>query len=200
MTDKQYYKNKYQLQLSDMSKFPVWTLQQITYYLHISNDTVTLLVNENIINKFNISRCTFYSLKDKQYTNQTIIKSIMQIDSYYRVHWFDLDNFQIDNKIEDKSLISRNVQKMGTNGNINYFNIYNINPATKFDKIIDLMIDIENLTDKRPIILIFVHDVNSKTLEDYIEDNNRIIPYLISGRLEYKIVDVNYPHFKYLQL
>lgn len=200
MTDKQYYKERFNLQLRELSRFPVWTRDQIKVYLHLSNDTLINLEKENIIYKFNISRCTFYSIKNKKYTNNIIIKSILEIDSYYRVHYDEIANFRFDDKLEDKSLISRNVKKIGTNEKIDYFSIFNINPETKFEKIIDLMIDIENLNDKPCLIMIYVYNVDKQKLTDYIEENYKIIPYLMEGRLEYLIIECDYPHFKYLQL
>lgn len=200
MTDKEYYKNKYYLQLKEMSRFPVWTINQIERFLKISHHTVPKLVNENIIYTFNIDKCKFYTVKNKTYTNNIIIKSIMDIDSAYRVDYSDIANFRYDSSLDEKSLISRNVKKIGTNGKVNYFNIYNVNSSTRFDKIVDLMIDIENLTDKPPIIMIYTYNVDTEELKQYIENNFKIIVYLMSGRLEYIIVDVDYPHFKYLQL
>ena len=198
MTDKQYYKERFNLQLKELNKFPVWTRNQIKSYLHLCNDTLINLEKENIIYKFNISRCVFYSTKNKTYTNSSIIKSIMEIDSNYRVHYDDIDGFKFDSNLDDKSLAGKNVKKVGTNGKVNYFSIFNINPSVKFDNITNLMEDIENRTDKPVIIMLYVYNLDSEKLKEYIEE--RLVTYLMSGRMEYLIINVSYPHLNYLHL
>ena len=62
------------------------------------------------------------------------------------------------------------------------------------------MIDIENLNDKPCLIMVYVYNVDKQKLIDYIEENYKIIPYLMEGRLEYLIIECDYPHLRYLQL
>ena len=54
MTDYEYYKDKYNLQLEYFAKFPVWTLDQIEYYLHIRHEMLQKLVNLKLLYKFKI--------------------------------------------------------------------------------------------------------------------------------------------------
>jgi len=108
--EKLYLKTKYNLQLSELEKYPVWVLEQLQEYLHLSWDTVQSLVSNGLLYEFKISRCKFYSSKDKTYTNKIIRKSVLNIDVDYKL---TSGSYVLDSIPDDKSLIARNVKRLG---------------------------------------------------------------------------------------
>lgn len=206
MTDYEYYRDKFNAHIECLSKFPVWTYDQIRGYTHLHYDTIQKLVNLRILYKFNIGRLTFYSLHNRQYTNQSIVKSILRIDTYFRTHYRDLDGFIFDNRLDNKSLFSKNVEKIGyiSGGSflVNYYNIYSIHPTSSvkdYKRIEKLLIDVYTASGSDYVqIGIVCYDSDINALEEYLEASGTLIPYTMTNAITYYFVNVNYPHLSQL--
>lgn len=208
MTKTSLFKDKYNLQLESMKNFPVWTREQITGYLHISNETIYKLKELGFIHSFKVSRQNLYSLKDKFYTNDTIIKSILSIDSYFRIHYDEIEFFKRKNDLTDKSIISRNVKMVGTqcigDRTCNYYDYYSINPiCTKKDfiKVEKLLLDLNCSSNSDKIYLsIICYNSDYIGLKDYLDNSDKLMPYYMTKEINYILVPVSYPCFSYIKL
>lgn len=208
MTDREYLQDRFNLYIKELKKFDIWTIDQMKHYLHISYKTIQQLISNDILYDFKISRCRFFSIYNKNFSNQQILKSIMKIDNYYRVHYDSIPNFKFDSKLESKQLIAKNIQKVGFQNdehNCIYYNLYSIDKVTSlkdFMKIEKLLIEIfENTFESEHcFIMINIHNSDRLELEKYLENSPKLAPFLISKSILYSIIEINYIHFDYLKL
>lgn len=206
MTDYEYYRDKYYIHLEYLSKFPVWTRQHIESILHIEYRCLQKLVNVKLLYKFNVGRFTFYTVHNKHFTNQSIVKSILRIDSYFRTRYGDINDLVYDNKLDNNSLVSSNVEKIGYTNRNNYitgfYSIYNIRPVLTvkdFKKIEKLLIDIYTASGCDFVnVGVVVYNTNIKALEDYLESSGELLTYKMCSNIDYYIVNVDSPHLEYL--
>lgn len=205
MTEREFLEDKYKLHLYYINKNEIWTLEQLKKYIHIDYNTIQKFVSEGLLYKFNINKVTFYGLKNKYYSNQQIIKSMMMIESNFHVRYDLLPKFKRYSTLEDKSLLSRNVRMIGHSGICDYYDLYYLqkcNTQKDYDRIIQTLIDIQNNNSDSDYIccLIFVRDCDTEELQEYLDNSDKLICYRMSKFINYKIYNVSYPHFKYLKL
>ena len=235
MTDYEFYKEKYRLQLKEMSQFPMWIRPQICDNLHISNHTLDKLCNLSLINKFKLKggKSYYYSVKNDTFTNEAIYKSIMFIDFYYdiylRYHEYERENlFSFDDVIDNKSLISRNVKKIGFDSRFGYYycsflkelKLPSISEYSKLDifrketllkeyskkeeikKLTKLLIDIQSYEIKESsVIYVSVRNLeNFEFLKDVLEYNPELFQLVNSKYIYYKFVNVEYPQLDEIKL
>ena len=210
MTDKQYYKEKYVGVLEEFKKFPVWSREQVKSYLHISHDTMIRLSDLGLMNRFKVQQQTYYSsIFDKYISNDKIKKSIMNVDSYYRLKPLleeQFSNFSICDDLTDKSLISKNVKMIGVDGsefNTKYYFYFILKPLiTKkdYENLIDTILDIywKSETDYISVYLV-IHSTNYKDVLDYLDNSGRLTVYTMNRNIEYETITVNSPHIDCLR-
>lgn len=235
MTDYEYYKDKYRLQLNELSKFSVWTRPQICDYIHISNDTLDKLCNLTLINKFKLEKgkSFYYSIKNDVFTNKAIAKSIMFIDFYYdiyiRYHECERENlFSFDGKIDSKSLISRNVRKIGFDNHYSYYHFTILNeinfPSSCFTKdlndiqkeslikeylkkdeiknIIKTLKDIQ-LNDSKESVVVYLSIRNLRNIDfakEVLESDIELFQLINNKMIYYKLIGVSYPQLDEIKL
>ena len=203
---------KYNIQLEEMARFPVWTLEQIYKHLHICHNTVVRLVSYGIIYKFQIGKkCTYYSLKKNYYSNYKAKKSIMMIEFYYRTHFYRLENFVYYDKLDDKSLISRDVQLIGYDVEDTeegqkpryYYSFCDVRDlvSENFDYLMKLIKDIQCHSPSGRIRVYFVTNSSLKEeIKDYLRNNYEFINLKKCGYVDCRIVQVENKNFSYLKL
>ena len=200
-------KERYEKQLQALDEFPIWTIEQIKEYLHMDFDTVQKMVDEKWLYKFSVSRCTFYSVANKKFTNQAIIKSILSIDAMYQLDYSKFDGWLVRNdSLYDKSLISRGVRRIGYLDDENRFNLYQvivpqILTEKDFPKMAKLLIDIHNNNESDYIQVVFVvRNDDPSPLEAYLEEQDQLIPYVMAGYIKFQAFSFYRSHFDYLKL
>lgn len=200
-------KKIYADQLDALSKFPVWTLDQIKEYLHLDYDTVQKFVSVNWLYKFNVGRCTFYSCNNKKFTNQAIIKSIMMIDTNYIIDYSKYEKWiHYGSTLENKSLIAKGVHQVGYidySRRINLYHIYVYQVLTRkeYEKLAKMLIDIHNESDSDHIHVMFIlRDDRIDELNTYLDEYPNLVAYKMGKYIEYQIGYVYRPHFNYLKL
>lgn len=200
-------KERYEKQLQALDEFPIWTIEQIKEYLHMDFDTVQKMVEAKWLYKFSVSRCTFYSVSNKKFTNQAIIKSILSIDAMYQLNYSKFDGWLVrDDSLYDKSLISRGVKRIGYLDDDNRFNLYQvivpqILTEKDFSKMAKLLIDIHNNNESDYIQVVFVvRNNDTSALEAYLEEQDQLIPYFMAGYIKFQAFSFYRSHFDYLKL
>ena len=200
-------KERYEKQLQALDEFPIWTIEQIKEYLHMDFDTIQKMVEAKWLYKFSVSRCTFYSVSNKKFTNQAIIKSILSIDAMYQLDYNKFDGWLVrDDSLYDKSLISRGVKRIGYLDDDNRFNLYQvivpqILTEKDFTKMAKLLIDIHNNNESDYIQVVFVvRNTDTSALEAYLEEQDQLIPYFMAGYIKFQVFSFYRSHFDYLKL
>lgn len=235
MTDYEFYKEKYRLQLNELSKFPIWTRPQICSYIHISNDTLDKLCNLTLINKFKLQKgkSFYYSMKNDTFTNQSIIKSVMFIDFYYdiyiRYHEYEREKlFSFDDAIDSKSLISRNVRKIGFDNNHSYYHLSFINEINlpsvyhtsnlketekeslikeylkkdEIKRLIKILKDIQ-VNDAKESVVVYISIMNLNNIEflkDILESDIKLFQLVNSKLIYFKLISVEHPQLDEIKL
>ena len=177
--EKQYLKDKYKYQLSEINRFPVWTLEQLKDYLHICWDTVQLMVANDLLYDFKYSCCKFYSPNNKYYTGKMIRKSVLNIDSYYNF----VTRFNPNLKIDDKSLIARNVKRLGNSYNdgrlTDYYSCaldYPLDSIDSYKRLVKLLVDIQAYSE---LEYVYVY-VLSPSVKDLYDANGEFWTYMLN--------------------
>ncbi len=200
---------KYQNQLAALAEFPVWLMQQIKSFLHLDFDTVQKFVDAKLLYKFNVGRCTFYSTANKKYTNLAILKSCMTIDITYRMDYSKYEEvLHLDNTLEDKSLISRNVRAVGWLDMPRRYYLYHvvcpqpIKTVKDFQKIEKLLLDIHaaNLKSDYISVVFFVRGTDIDALTDYLNKTRMLELYRVCDYILYRFVPDDRPNFNYLKI
>lgn len=199
-------KQKYENKLEALAAFPVWTVEQIKEILNLDFNTIQRFVTAGWLCKFTVSRCTFYSTEKKQYNNQTIIKTVMSIDAHYYVTFnCYADILRLDSTLDDKSLIARNVKKIGWLDNERQFHLYHalmIYPmsAKDFAKVEKLLIDIHNNNPSDYIfVAILIHDTDAAALAEFLENSEKLLLYRMCNYICYKVIPLQRSCYKYLR-
>lgn len=200
---------KYQNQLAALAEFPVWLMQQIKSFLHLDFDTVQKFVDAKLLYKFNVGRCTFYSTANKKYTNLAILKSCMTIDITYRMDYSKYEEvLHLDNTLEDKSLISRNVRAVGWLDMPRRYYLYHvvcpqpIKTVKDFQKIEKLLLDIHaaNLKSDYISVVFFVRGTDIDALTDYLNKTRMLELYRVCDYILYRFISDDRPNFNYLKI
>lgn len=200
---------KYQNQLAALAEFPVWLMQQIKSFLHLDFDTVQKFVDAKLLYKFNVGRCTFYSTANKKYTNLAILKSCMTIDITYRMDYSKYEEvLHLDNTLEDKSLISRNVRTVGWLDLPHRYYLYHvvcpqpIRTVKDFQKIEKLLLDIHaaNLKSDYISVVFFVRGTDIDALTDYLNKTRMLELYRVCDYILYRFISDDRPNFNYLKI
>lgn len=200
---------KYQNQLAALAEFPVWLVQQIKSFLHLDFDTVQKFVDAKLLYKFNVGRCTFYSTANKKYTNLAILKSCMTIDITYRMDYSKYEEvLHLDNTLEDKSLISRNVRAVGWLDLPHRYYLYHvvcpqpIRTVKDFQKIEKLLLDIHaaNLKSDYISVVFFVRGTDIDALTDYLNKTRMLELYRVCDYILYRFISDDRPNFNYLKI
>ena len=198
--EKESLQRKYCSQLTALRKFNVWTLEQIKGNLHIDHSTVKKFVANELLYEFKISRCSFYSSRNEYYTNSAIIKSILDIDLNYLIK----NNLEPCVPVSDKTLISRNVTKLGYLDGVSYYSVSYLYPlvTTKdFMKIEKLLIDIQAYADTDSVsVFITFPEVDSEELKKYLLNSSKIIPYLTANLINVRFIANEHKCFKYVKM
>lgn len=170
-------------------------------------DTVQKMVEAKGLYKFSVSRCTFYSVSNKKFTNQAIIRSILSIDAMYQLNYSKFDGWLVrDDSLYDKSLISRGVKRIGYLDDDNRFNLYQvivpqILTDKDFSKMAKLLIDIHNNNESDYIQVVFVvRNDDTSPLKAYLEEQDQLIPYVMAGYIKFQAFSFYRSHFDYLKL
>ena len=191
----------------DIAKFPVWTLEQLKQYLHIDYDTIQKYVRNKELFKFSVGRCTYYSSKNKKYTNAAIIKSILMIDAEYLIDYSKCTVFPPAEPLEEKSLIARGVRYLGSMGTNVRWDLYQIIVTQKitekdYEKMIKLLIDVHNNNSESDYIhVVFVApETDFAAFDNYLREAPQLVPYFMCNYMLVQYLPCERPHFKYLKI
>ena len=200
---------KYSTHLAALAEHPVWLMPQIKSFLHLDFDTVQKFVDAKLLYKFNVGRCSFYSRANKKYTNLAILKSCMAIDVTYRMDYSKYEEYlNLDNTLDDKSLIARNVRAYGWLDLPHRYYLYHvvcpqpIKTVKDFQKIEKLLLDIHAATLKSNYISVvfFVRDTDIDALTNYLNETRMLALYRVCDYILYRFIPDDRPHFNYLKI
>lgn len=191
----------------DIAKFPVWTLEQLKEFMHIDYDTIQKYVRNKELFKFSVGRCTYYSSKNKKYSNANIVKSILMIDAEYQIDYKNFTIYPPAVPFEEKSLIARGVRYLGHIGTSVRWDMYQIFVTQKitekdYEKMIKLLIDIHNNNSESDYIHVVIVAPESDfiALGNYLKEASQLVPYFMCNYMMVQYFQSVRPHFKYLKI
>lgn len=200
INEKERLQKKYCSQLCELRKFNVWTLEQIKDNLHIDHSTVNKFIDNGLLYDFKISRCRFFTTRNDYFTNSSIIKSILDVDLNYLIK----NNLEPCIPISDKTLISRNVSKLGYFDEVSYYSVshlYPINTIKEYMKIEKLLIDIQALADTDSVsVFITFPEIDGDGLKQYLLNSPTFIPYLTAKLIDVRFIANEHKCFKYVKI
>ena len=205
--DKNYLLKKYNTEIVNIKLFPVWTREQIKKFLHISNDTIQDLSDVGILKTFFIGKVKLYSYYDTDYSNEKILKSIMRIDSFYRLT-YDYDVCVRDSDLDNKSLIARNVEMTHMANDaykMHYYDLYLLNSISSVSQCKKVSKTVNDVFYNCPVNYVLVNvfvpaGSNVEMLKNEIENNPDFITINIEYYLYFNIIEVKNTAFSYIKI